>query len=222
MHKMFNGHTTGSGPETTGLTLHNSLHYDIFSSLMGLGANQGNSRRVVELAQIKPGDRVLDVGCGTGNLTQAAARNAGPEGGAQGIDASPEMIDLAQAKARRSGSQAAFSLGLMEKLDFPDASFDVVISRLAMHHLPDNLKPQALAEVFRVLKPGGRLLIADFNPSGNPVQNHVMSLLVGPMMEHANVSAYPALLAAAGFADVTSGPAGSAFLKYVTGMKPAI
>src|SRR5512143_2922792 len=65
MHRM-HSHQTGGGPETTGYTLHGDLHYDFISSLMGLGVNRPNSRRVVELAKIKPGDKVLDVGCGTG------------------------------------------------------------------------------------------------------------------------------------------------------------
>ena len=72
MHRMHNEQKTNRGPETTGRTIHWASQYDIFTSLMGLGVNRPNSRMVIELAKIKAGDKVLDVGCGTGNLTLTA------------------------------------------------------------------------------------------------------------------------------------------------------
>ena len=72
MHKMHHGSNTKSGPETTAATLHKASQYDIHTSLMGLGVNRSNSRMVIEMAKIKPGDEVLDVGCGFGNLTLTA------------------------------------------------------------------------------------------------------------------------------------------------------
>lgn len=208
-----------NGPETAGSTIHWAGRYDLFTSLLGMGVNARNSRMVVELAGIQPGDQVLDVACGTGNLTQTAQKYAGPAGKATGIDASPEMIEEAKKKAARAGSGAAFQLGLAEKLDFPDGTFDVVISRLAIHHLPDDLKRRAFAEILRVLKPGGRVLIADFVQPGNRVMNHLTSVFVGPRMMDTKTWSLPPMLKEAGFVDVKSGPTRSSFLGFISGRK---
>jgi ubiquinone/menaquinone biosynthesis C-methylase UbiE len=218
MHRMHNDPKTKDGPETTGITIHWASQYDFFTGLMGLGVNSPNSRMVVEMAKIKPGDKILDVGCGTGNLTLTA----GKFGSAYGIDSSPEMIEIARKKATRSGSATVFDVGLIEKIAFPDSTFDVVISRLVIHHLPDDLKRQGFAEIFRVLKPGGLFFIADFNPPTNPILAHVTSALVGDTMMQSNVRSIPAMLTEAGFVDVASGPTRSAFLAFVSGKKPGV
>ena len=223
MHRMHNEPKIGNGPKTTGLTLHWASEYDIFSSLMGMGVNRPNSRMVIELAKVKPGDKVLDVGCGTGSLTLTAKTFAGKNGAVYGIDASPEMIDVAKKKAKQAGVDVIFNVELIEKLPFPDATFDVVVSRLVIHHLPDDLKRQGFAEIFRVLKPGGHLLVADFKPPTNPVLNHITALVFGHGMAQTDVSGIVPLFPAAGFVEVTSGPIPSrtAFLAYVSAKKPA-
>jgi ubiquinone/menaquinone biosynthesis C-methylase UbiE len=119
-------------------------------------------------ALIKPGDSVLDVGCGPGSVTIPAKIRAGANGQASGIDPSPEMIAVARRKAASKGLAIDFRVGVIEALPYPDSSFDVVTSSLMIHHLPGDLKKKGLDEIYRVLKPGGRLLIADFmrqNPS---------------------------------------------------------
>ena len=105
---------------------------------------------------------MLDVGCGTGRLALEAARRVGETGRVTGIDPGTDQIAWARSKAARSGLPAAFQIGVIEQLDFPDGTFDVALSTLMMHHLGDGLKRQGLAEIARVLKPGGRLVIADF------------------------------------------------------------
>ena len=221
MHKIHNHPTSPHGPHTTGVTLHWASQYDSHTRILGLGVNSRNSRMVVEMAQIKAGERVLDIGCGTGSLTLTAKRYAGPSGAVHGIDASPEMIDVARKKADRLGSEVVFELGLIEQLAFPDATFDVVISRLVIHHLPADLQRRGFAEVFRVLKPGGRLFIADFRPPSNPVLAHIFSALVGPRMMHSSMQGIPPLLSETGFVEVASGPTRSAFLAFASGKKPA-
>jgi demethylmenaquinone methyltransferase/2-methoxy-6-polyprenyl-1,4-benzoquinol methylase/phosphoethanolamine N-methyltransferase len=209
-----------NGPQTTGVTIHWASHYELFSRLLGMGANRPNSRMVIELANVKPGDCVLDAACGTGSLTLTAKSYAGPEGKVYGIDAAPEMIEVAKKKADRSGQQVDFRVGLIEKLEFPQDSFDVVISRLAIHHLPDDLKRKGFAEILRVLKPGGRLLIADFVPPANPILGHLTSVLGGARMMQYDIWSLPAMLKSAGFVEVHSGPTSSRILAYVSGVKP--
>ncbi len=221
MHRMHDDPKAKSGPETTGATIHWTSQYDIFASLMGLGVNGSNSRMIVEMAKIKPGDKVLDVGCGTGDLTLTAKKYVGAFGSAYGIDATPEGINIARKKAKRSGSEAVFEVGLIEKIAYPDATFDVIISRLVIHHLPDDLKRRGFKEIYRVLKPGGHVFLADFKPPTNPILAHVALALVGHrMMMHSNVWDIPPMLAETGFVEAASGPTRSAFLAFVSGKKP--
>lgn len=118
----------------------------------------------MDLAQLHAGESVLDVGCGTGALTRLARERVDESGKVYGIDAAPQMITVARRKAAKRNLDIDIRIGLIEKLAFPDDSFDVVLSSLMMHHLPEELKLQGLAEIARVLKPGGRLLILDFQP----------------------------------------------------------
>lgn len=105
-------------------------------------------------AEVQAGDRVLDVACGTGALAFAAAGIAGSAGSVVGLDANPEML----AVARRKPTQIEWVEGTAEELPFPDNCFDAVVSQFGFMFF-DN-KPKALAEMMRVLKPGGRLAVA--------------------------------------------------------------
>jgi ubiquinone/menaquinone biosynthesis C-methylase UbiE len=126
------------------------------------GQWQALRQRTLALARLAPGEAVLDVGCGTGTLALEAARRVGRIGRVAGIDPSGVQIARAQAKAARTRLPVTFQTGVIEQLSFPDQSFDVVLATLMMHHLPKPLKQQGLAEIARVLKPGGRVVIADF------------------------------------------------------------
>src|SRR5512143_567900 len=148
-------------PQTTGMVLNWGRRYDWVVQIMALGQAGRLRRKTVEFAQIAPGERVLDVGCGTGDLTLRAAERAGSAGQVCGIDPGPEMIETARRKAARAHVEVDFRVGVIERLPFPDGSFDVVLSSLMMHHLPADLKPIGLAEIRRVLTPGGRLVIVD-------------------------------------------------------------
>jgi len=132
------------------------------------------------------------------------------------------MIEVAKKNASRSELEVVFDVGLIEELVFPDATFDIVVSRLAIHHLPEDLKRRGFAEILRVLKPGGHLLIADFKPPANPILNHITSALVGSHMMHTNIWSLPPMLESAGFVEIASGPTRSAFLAFVSGKKPGI
>ena len=115
----------------------------------------------IDQAQLKPGESLLDVGCGTGGVTIPGKKRVGQSGKAAGIDPSPEMIAVASQKAKKADLEIDFRLGVIESLPYPDATFDVVTSSLMMHHLSRDLQVKGFAEIYRVLKSGGRLLIAD-------------------------------------------------------------
>ena len=221
MHKRHSNSQPQNRPETDGVTIHWTSQYDVFARLLGLGVNGSNSRMIVEMAKLKPGDKVLDVGCGTGDLTLTAQQYVGACGSAFGIDAAPEGIGIAQKKAKRNGVGATFKVGVIENLDFPDATFDVVISRLVIHHLPDDLKRQGFKEIYRVLKPGGHIFIADFKPPTNHVLAHLATALVShQMMERSShVWNLQPMLKEAGFSDVTSDSQRSRLLIYIAGKK---
>jgi demethylmenaquinone methyltransferase/2-methoxy-6-polyprenyl-1,4-benzoquinol methylase/phosphoethanolamine N-methyltransferase len=148
-------------PQTTGVVLNWGRRYDWVVQLMALGQAGRLRRKSIEFAQIAPGERILDVGCGTGDLTLRAAERAGSTGQVCGIDPGPAMIATAQRKADHKRVTVDFRVGVIEHLPYPDDSFDVVLSSLMMHHLPADLKPIGLAEIRRVLKPNGRLIIVD-------------------------------------------------------------
>jgi ubiquinone/menaquinone biosynthesis C-methylase UbiE len=198
MHKP---QTVGRAPETKGRTIRWASHYDTFTWLVSLGKEPAIREMTLDLAGIAPGDKVLDVGCGTGTLTIAAKERAGASGEAYGIDAAPEMIEVARHKTRQKGVDADFQVGLIEDIPFPDDKFDLVLSSLMLHHLPEDLKHKGSVEIRRVLKPGGRLLAVDLEWSAHhlfaglaalfsgqgKVQSNLQSLI--PMMEEAGITA---------------------------------
>jgi arsenite methyltransferase len=114
----------------------------------------------VAVAELREGERVLDLGSGGGIDVLLSARRVGPTGFAYGVDMTPEMLELARANAARAGTtNVTFLQGEIEDLPLPDAAVDVVISNCVVNLSGD--KPRVLAEMFRVLVPGGRIGISD-------------------------------------------------------------
>jgi ubiquinone/menaquinone biosynthesis C-methylase UbiE len=146
----------------TGLILHAAATYDLLIWLVTLGRERAFRDRMLRLAQLQPGESVLDVGCGTGSLAIAAKSQVGPTGTVFGLDASPEMIARAEMKARKARVDVGFKNAFAQSLPFPDSKFDVVLTTIMLHHLPKEARGQLAGEIRRVLKPGGRVLAIDF------------------------------------------------------------
>ncbi len=137
--------------------------YDFLQPFVLFGREKIYNRKIIDTLNIAPHHHVLDVGCGTGVLTALIGQSLDPTQGGHiiGIDAAPAMIDTARKK--RSSSSVSFELAAAEKLPFPDASFDKACSALFFHHVDFELKVQAVRESFRILCPGGMLVVLDMD-----------------------------------------------------------
>ena len=161
----------------------------------------------IAVADLRPGERVLDLGSGGGIDVLLSARRVGPDGFAYGVDMTEEMLDLARRNAAAAGAtNVAFLRGTIEAVPLPDASVDVVISNCVVNLSPD--KPAVLAEAFRVLTPGGRLGISDVVAEDHltPEQRVERGSWAGCIAGALSFTEYRALLDAAGFVDVSVTP----------------
>lgn len=161
-------HTSGESPDTSGHVIRRARFYDLFDPVISPAR-----RTLIELADPLRGEDVLDVGCGTGTLAIAIRPKVSP-GGVHGIDASPEMIEVAKQKSAKAGAEIDLRVALIEALPFPNDSFDLVTSSLMLHHLPDDLKRTGLAEIRRVLRPGGRFLAMDLAAGSHSPIGHLL------------------------------------------------
>jgi ubiquinone/menaquinone biosynthesis C-methylase UbiE len=145
--------------KSRGLSLNGfSRYYDVVTP-----AERSRFRRKqIELSGIRPGEKVLDVGCGTGSLPILAKIAVGDGGEAAGIDSAANMISAARRKAERAGLDIDFRFASIDNLPYPDGRFDVVTSTMMFHHLPVEIKEKGLREIHRVLKAGGRFFLCDF------------------------------------------------------------
>jgi SAM-dependent methyltransferase len=156
----------------------------------------------VLVADLLPGERVADLGCGGGLDVILSAKRVGPAGFVYGIDMTPEMVQAAQANAAEAGvNNAEFRLGLIEELPWAKESIDVVISNCVLNLSAD--KPRVLREVFRVLVPGGRVGISDVvaEDAVPPEERVRMGQEVGCVAGALSRAEYLAELSGAGFTD---------------------
>jgi len=203
-----------SRPHGTGTTL-DAFRLNALVTYVAFAGRRGRVyRRIIALSGTRPGDQVLDVGCSSGYLVRMLAVAAGPSGSVTGLD--PAAAAIAYAR-RRGPANAAFRTGVAQDLSaFPDASFDVVTSTLAIHHVPARKREAAFREMLRVTRPGGRLLVADFDPSRRALPLHRGAA----RMQQAAASTGPLdeLAARAGYQ--VGGQGTLPLLRYVTAVRP--
>jgi ubiquinone/menaquinone biosynthesis C-methylase UbiE len=163
-------------------------------------------RRVIARANLARGEQVLDIGCGTGTLAIAAAQSA-PGVTVTGLDADPSILERARGKAGSAGLEISFDEGMSTALPYADESFDLVLSTLFFHHLADDAKQQTAAELVRVLRPGGRVVVGDLGRPQDPLMRiavrATVQLLDGVATTALNVrGGLPAVLTAGGLREV--------------------
>jgi ubiquinone/menaquinone biosynthesis C-methylase UbiE len=170
-------------------------------------------QQIISLAGVRPGDLVLDVGSSSGYLARKLAAATGPAGRVTGVDPSEAAIAYAR---RHAPPTITFTVGTAQDLDLPDTTFDIVTSTLAIHHIPARQRQAAFREMYRVTKPGGHLLAADFDPFRRPLPLHPggrrmrrAAATVGPLEE---------LAAAAGYQVESTGQL--PLLRYVLAIRP--
>jgi ubiquinone/menaquinone biosynthesis C-methylase UbiE len=189
---------------TRGRTLdHAAFVYDFLEPLLLLGRQAEYDQRIVSLLDLDGSHRVLDLGCGTGVLTRMIANrlDTAAGGAAVGIDAAAGMIAVARKK--RAAVNCIFQTMAAENLSFEDGAFDAVVSSLFFHHVPLDLKAKALSEAWRVLRPGGQLVIADMHVPGTwmgALVSHVSRwFFMQPQIGENIRGVLPGLIEAAGF-----------------------
>jgi SAM-dependent methyltransferase len=173
--------------------------YDPFTRLIGI---ESAHRQLADEAALASAERVLEIGCGTANLTLLVKRMR-PRLQVVGLDPDPRALARAGRKARRAGLALELDRGFADQLPYPDASFDRVLSSLMFHHLEANLRAASLREALRVLRPGGSLQLMDFGGDSNHLHGLARLAHRSPMLEDNWDDRIPALMRDAGFSDAT-------------------
>ncbi|HSJ98870.1 MAG TPA: class I SAM-dependent methyltransferase, partial [Myxococcota bacterium] len=142
--------------------------YDLMNDLMSLGLHRAWKRFAVEMSGVRPGARVLDVASGSGDLALALARRAGPAGQVWMTDINAAMLEVGRDKAIDAGMVLPLALADAERLPFRDASFDCVTVAFGLRYM--TRKERALAEMARVARPGGRVVVLEFSRPWKPLE----------------------------------------------------
>jgi ubiquinone/menaquinone biosynthesis C-methylase UbiE len=143
----------------------------LYDPVVRLTTREGRFKSIlIEQADPARGQRILDLGCGTGTLA-IQVKQQQPQAKVVGLDADPEMLAQAGDKAERAGVELELTEGFSTALPYPAASFDRVLSTLFFHHLDPEPKRQTAREIARVLRPGGELHVADWGPPSDPAMH---------------------------------------------------
>jgi ubiquinone/menaquinone biosynthesis C-methylase UbiE len=177
-----------------------------YDAVVGATTREGAFKRaLIRQAGLQPGQRVLDLASGTGTLAVWIKQDQ-PQVQVTGVDGDPAILTLAARKAERAGVSVRFDWGLSGDLPYPEAHFDRVVSSLFLHHLSWEGKQRTAGEVFRVLKPGAELHVADWGSAANVLMRGLflaVQVLDGFESTRDNVAGrLPELFEQAGFAQV--------------------
>jgi ubiquinone/menaquinone biosynthesis C-methylase UbiE len=197
--------------------------YDKYMNKITLGREDALRTMTVTLAQIKPGDCVLEIGCATGTLSLAAKRQAGETGSVSGIDIIPGMIEVSRNKAAQAKLDVTFQLGNIEDIPFPNEYFDVVMCSFMIFHMSEKVRNKGIKEIYRVIKPQGRLLVLDLALPTQPASRRILKLLLGFMLKHDLKELQP-IMESSGFSQIEIAQAkfrvlGLPLLSFVRGTK---
>ncbi|MFV0457281.1 MAG: class I SAM-dependent methyltransferase [Actinomycetales bacterium] len=214
-------HEDGHEHPASGL-IHAAREYDLVTNAVLLGQRRRLYASLAQLAAPRAGERVVDIGSGTGALTTAIAERLPPGASVLGIDPSPEMVERATELAAgipAGESRPTYAQMSAESVDLADETVDLVVSALAVHHIPADVRPRAAREIARVLRPGGRVMIAEFAPMGGEIGARAVSALVGPAMREDRTAEVSGLLREAGLAVIDTRRA-AVFFGCVLAVKP--
>ncbi|MCI0444503.1 class I SAM-dependent methyltransferase [bacterium] len=157
-----------------------------------LGGNRAR-KRLIDQANLRPGQNILDIGCGTGTLSVAIQKNH-PDVHIIGIDPDSKALSRAQKKAQQARVSIKFDQGFSDQLPYQDASFDRIFSTFMFHHLKQTAKEKTLQEVRRVLKPDGSFHLLDFTRLKNNSEEEILTLLRTAGFKDSNITERGSLL----------------------------
>ncbi len=194
-------------------------HYDRVARIVAFGRLDRLHEGALALGEFKPGLALLDVGCGTGDLILRAESQVDGRGTFVGLDVERGMIDQAKRKALDHQVDVTFGEASIDAIPYPDETFDIVTSSLMFHHLAPEQQRDGLAEIHRVLTPGGRLVVVDINTAKRSVISRLPGHRTGDTTDplRAKVAGQ---LRDAGFETVSAGSHLVESLSYAMGTKP--
>ena len=210
--------TENAMPRPVGAVLHSAVLYDAIVWLALRGRERQLRQRLLDLSGLRPVESVLDVGCGTGTLAILAKETVGRSGTVCGVDASAEMLARARSKAARAGVEVRFENAAAQALPFDDSSFDLALGTMMLHHLGRVARRELAAELQRVIKPGGRVLLVDF--ARPETKRKGFAGHFRHRHGHVDLPEIVALLEGAGFQVIESGAVGIKDLHFALAASP--
>lgn len=173
--------------------------YDSYMEQMTSGQECILREKTISMAGVNTGDCILDIGCGTGTLALAIKRRTGPSGKVFGIDIISGMIEISKRKAEKEGEDVSFGLGSINNIPFPNEMFDVIFCSFMIFHMSEGVRLKGIAEIRRVLKPQGRVLVVDL---ASPVDSLLETGVKDGSLQPHDVRELLSLMETAGFTNV--------------------